>query len=173
MAIQAADIKLFLSGGAANADPNASLGGAISSTEMPSGLHNLFDKVSGSEAQDGDAEYRCVYVKNTHGTLTLQGSVVWISSETPSSKTKIDIALDGAGVGDGSSTGVAETVGDEQTAPTGETFSHPITEGGGIVIGDLAPGEAQAIWVRRTIDPGAAAVSGDSGSLSVAGDSDP
>ena len=34
MAIVAGDLKIYLSGGAGNSDPNASLGGIISSTEV-------------------------------------------------------------------------------------------------------------------------------------------
>lgn len=51
------EIKFYLTGGAANDDPNASLGGAISSVEIASGnLHNLFDKVTGDESSAGDVD---------------------------------------------------------------------------------------------------------------------
>ena len=54
MPIVAGDIDFRLSGGAANSDVNASLGGAKSSTELVDAtLHNLFDQVSGDEAQAG------------------------------------------------------------------------------------------------------------------------
>ena len=44
MAIVASDIKIRLSGGGANSDVNASLGGAKSSVEVTdNSLHNLFD----------------------------------------------------------------------------------------------------------------------------------
>ena len=52
MAIAAGDINTYLSGGASNSDPDASLGGAKSSTEWTGGtLHDLFDAVSGDENQ--------------------------------------------------------------------------------------------------------------------------
>ena len=49
MPIVAADIKEYLSGGGSNSDPNAALGGAISSTEVTDNTtHNLWDVVSSS-----------------------------------------------------------------------------------------------------------------------------
>ena len=73
MAVLAGDIDFHLSGGAANADPNASLGGAISNNQIVGGsLHNLFDQVAGAESSAGDSEYRCFYVRNNSAqTLSL------------------------------------------------------------------------------------------------------
>lgn len=166
MPIVSGDIDFFLSGGAGNSDPNASLGGVISTTELTAAaVENLFDNVSGQEANDGDTEYRLLYVKNNHGTLTLQGAVVWISGETPSADTLIDIALAGEGVNV-----TAETVANEQTAPVGETFTHPTTKGGGLVIGDIPPGEFMGIWIKRVISATAAAANADAAVLRVEGD---
>lgn len=86
MPIISTDIQYRLSGGAANSDPNVALGGAKSSTSVGAGLHNLFDIVSSAESSSGDTEYRCVYVHNNHGTLTMQNSVIWIASNTPSAE---------------------------------------------------------------------------------------
>jgi len=72
MPIASADIKYRLSGGAANADPLVSLGGAKSSVDAGS---NLLDPVSSSEALAGDIEYRCYYIHNAHATLTLENAV--------------------------------------------------------------------------------------------------
>ena len=83
MAILTTDIIYRLSGGAANSDPAASLGGAKSSTAWVSGI---FDDVSSAEASAGDIEYRCLYVKNAHATLTLYSATVWISTNTPSGR---------------------------------------------------------------------------------------
>lgn len=170
MAIVAADIEYRLSGGASNADPNAALGGAMSSSEVVSAtLENLFDDVTASEAANGDTEYRCYYITNTNLTDTYFGAVVWISSQTSSGDTSVEIGLDPAGVGDGSSTGVATTIADEQTAPAGVTFSAPATAGAGLSIGDLAPGEAQAVWVKRVVNLGASNTALDDCTLQVRG----
>ena len=145
MAITSADIDWFLSGGAANSDPDASLGGAQSSTAWAGGVANdLFDDISGNENADSDVEYRCVYVENGHATLTAQSSVLYISAETAGGA-DIAIGLDPAGVD-----GTATTIADEDTAPVGVTFTAPTTEGTGLSIGDLTPGQSQAIWIRRT-----------------------
>jgi hypothetical protein len=166
MPIVAGDIDFHLSGGAANSDVDASLGGAISSTEITdASLHNLFDEVDSGEASAGDTEYRCIYVKNAHGTLALQNAKVWIETQTPSGDTTIDIALAGEGVN-----GTAETVADESTAPSGETFSAPANEGAALSIGNIPAGEHQAIWVRRTVSSDASAYNSDSVVLRVKGD---
>lgn len=166
MPIVAGDIDFHLSGGAANSDPNASIGGAISTTQYPdASLHNLFDEVGSNESSAGDTEYRCIYVKNNHGSLTLQNAVVWIQTQTPSGDTDIEIALAGEGVN-----GTAETVADESTAPVGETFSAPATEGAALSIGNIPPGQHQAIWVKRNISAAASAYNNDSVVLRVKGD---
>ena len=162
MPIVASDIKYYLSGGAANANQNASLGGAESSTLMG----NIFDNVSSGEASAGDVEFRCFYVKNTHGTLTLQNAKIWIQSNTPSGDTLIEIGLGTSAVG----TGNEQTVADEQTAPSGVTFSAPSNEGGALTIGDIPPGDHKAVWIRRTVSAAAAAYTADAFTLRTKGD---
>jgi hypothetical protein len=124
MPIVTTDIKFYLSGGAANSDPNASLGGVISSTEVSgTALNNIFDDVSGDESGPGDVEYRGIYVKNTHGSLTLQGAKLWLESEV-SGGGDIAIALAGEGLN-----ATMETVVNESTAPVGESFTSPTCQG--------------------------------------------
>lgn len=165
MPIVSGDIDFHLSGGAANSSADAALGGAISTTEVGAGVHNLFDIIGSSEATDGDTEYRCFYVKNNHGSLTLQSAKIYISADSTGVDTDIAIALAGEGVN-----GTAETVANESTAPTGETFSTPTTEGAALTIGDIPAGEHQAIWVRRTVSAGASAATGLSATFTVVGD---
>jgi hypothetical protein len=167
MPIVAADIKIYLSGGAANSDPNAALGGAISSTELvDNSLHNLFDKVSGAEADAGDTEYRAVYIKNTHATLTLEGAKVFINTNTPSADTAAQIAV-------ASEAGSPiETIANENTAPVGETFDDAEDAANALSLGDLAPGAVKAVWIKRAVTAGAAAYN-DSMVLEVFGDTNP
>ena len=56
--------------------------------------------------------------------------------------------------------------------PTGVSFSAPTTFAGGLTIGDLAAGAHKAVWVRRTVNAGAAAYA-DSFTLRVQGDMNP
>lgn len=166
MPIVAADIDFRLSGGAANSDPNASLGGAKSSTEITdASLHNLFDIVSSAESAAGDTEYRCFYVHNAHGSLTLQGAKIWIQTQTPSSDTSVEIGLGSSAVN-----GTEQTVGDEQTAPGSVTFAAHANEGAAAVIGDIPPGQHKAVWVKRIVGAAAAAFNSDSVILRVKGD---
>lgn len=166
MAIVAADIKFYLSGGGGNTDPNAALGGVISTTVITAAtLHNLFDQVSGDEAAAGDTEYRCFYVKNTHGSLSLQNAVIWIQTQTPSTDSIVAIALAGEGLN-----ATAETVANESTAPVGESFTSPSSKGTGLSLGTMAAGQRYAIWVRRVISVAAAAYDADSVVIRVEGD---
>lgn len=166
MAVLNTDIKFYLSGGAANSDVNASLGGAKSSVEITSAqLHNLFDVVSSAEASAGDVEYRCLYVENTNGTDALLSAVAWLSANTPSGDTSMDI-----GLGTSAIDANEQTVADESTAPAGVTFSAPATQGAGLAIGDLAAGEHKAIWLRRTVNAAASAYNSDGATLAVGGD---
>jgi len=147
MPIIASDIKIYLSGGAANADPNAALGGAISSVELVDDtINNLFALAPASEANAGSVKYRAVFIKNTHGTLTLTAPKVYIDANSTSATTNVKIAL-------ADETGSPiETVGDEDTAPTGPSFSNADGYANGLSLGDLAPGETKAIWLEYTID---------------------
>ena len=170
MTITQSDIEFYLSGGSDNTDPNASLGGAISSTAVQDNtLNNVFDDVSGQESQDGDTEYRCIYVKNNHASDTWYNVVVWISQETPADD-QIDIGLDPAGVGDGSTTGVATTIPDESTAPEGVTFSHPLDKASGLSIGDIPAGQCQAIWLKRIVPAGTSSYADNSFQITVEGE---
>lgn len=166
MPITATDIQFRLSGGAANADGGASLGGVKSSNQVSSSLHAFFDRVTGAESAAGDVEYRCLYVHNNHATLTLYAATAWMPTNTPATGTTIDI-----GVGTAAVNGIEQTVVDESSAPTGVSFSAPSTYGTGLLLGDIPAGQHKAVWLRRTVTAGAAAYNSDGATLSVQGDS--
>jgi hypothetical protein len=164
MAITASDIEFRLSGGSGNSDPNASLGGAISSTAVSgTALNNLFDNVSGDENAASDVEYRCFYVRNSHGSLTWESVVVWISAETAGGAA---IAI---GLGTSAVNGTEQTVANEGTAPTSVTFSAPTTKGAGLSIGNIPAGQHKAVWVRRTA-ANTAALDNDGATIRAEGD---
>lgn len=168
MSIVSTDIQFLLSGGSSNTDPNASLGGAISTTGITDNTsQNLFDNVTASQAASGLTEYRGFYGKNNHGSLTLGDARVYISQDTTSSSDEIDIAVATEGV----STSMA-TIANEGTAPSGITFSHPTTYSGGIQLNSttgLAAGAYRGIWVRRTVNASAAAATGDNAIIKIEG----
>lgn len=156
MAIVSSDIKRFLSGGSGNTDPNASLGGAISSTEIVDNtVNNLFASIGGSEASAGSTKYRGYFVKNNHGSLTAQNTYIYIKTNTPSTDTVVYIGI-------ATETGSPmDTIVDEDTAPTGISFSLAATPGTALSIGSLAPGEVKGIWVKRVVTAGATAYNND------------
>ncbi len=166
MAITSGDIQFRLSGGASESDPNLSLGGVISSVAISdASVENLFDNVSGAESTAGDTEYRGFYVRNNHGSLTWQDVGVWISTETPSADSLIDLALAGEGVNV-----TMETIANESTAPVGETFTHITSEGTRLVIGDIPSTQFMGIWVKRVISSTAAAADADAAIMTFKGD---
>jgi len=167
MAVVASDIKLYLSP-SGNSNPNAALGGTISATEVVTSptLNNLFDNVSGTEANAGDTEYRGIYVKNTNGSDTASSVKVAVPSQV-SGGASIEIGLDAAGVGDGASTGVMTTIANESTAPGSVSFSAPTTDSGGLSIGDLDAAEVHGLWFKRTVAAGTTALSADGVTLRV------
>lgn len=152
-----------LSGGASNTDPNASLGGVMS-TSTTAGA-TLFDNVSGDESAAGDTEYRGVYVLN-NGDVDLQSAFVWIQVNTPDADTNIQIALAGAGAN-----ATMATIANENTAPAdGASFSSPSTKGSGLSVGTLTAGQRYGIWIKRVVTAGAAAYNNDTFTLRVEGD---
>lgn len=148
-----------------------SLGKYISTTQITSAqLNNLFDDVSGDENAESDVEYRCIFIHNNHGSLTLQSAVMWLSAEVADGA-DVAIAVDDlAASAIGSASAQADEIADEDTAPTGVgAFSSPTSKGAGISIGDIAAGECRAIWVRRTAT-NSAALNNDGATIRVEGD---
>jgi len=157
MAIVSGDLRFHLTGGAANADPSLSLGGVISSVQLTDAtLENLFDNVSPADALAGCTHYRALSFKNA-SALTAYGAVVFISQETTSADTTIEIAYDPTGT---------QSIVNETTAPAGLSFSTPLSLGAGLALGDVAAGATKRIWFKRIVDPGAAQAS-DSGKITV------
>jgi hypothetical protein len=168
--ISSANLKFYLSGGAGNTDPNASLGGTRSTTQVGSGLNNLFDDVTGDEATAGDTEYRCIYFRNEDANANGLMSPLknWIDQLTSAAGDEIDIGLDPAG-----KNGTATTIANENTAPVGVSFSRPTTKSAGLDL-PSAPyiqNDFVAIWIRRTVTAGAASDPNDTASIRVEGDS--
>ncbi len=171
MAIAASDISHRISGGASNTDPNAALGGAMSTVAggivTTDTLNNLFDDFSSAEAGVTDDFYRGNYWDNEHATLTYQTPFMWISSQTSSGDTDVAIAI-----ADEAKNTAIETIADELTAPVGPTFTAPASKGAGIAVGSLLAGDNRGWWLRYHITaPAAAAL--DTMTISIEGDSDP
>lgn len=135
----------YLSGGAANEDPNASLGGAKSSVAVGETLNDLFDDVSGAETAAGDTEYRCIYYMNeTAGTL--KNVHVYVPTQ-PTGSDSFKVGKDLAGA-----SATADTIADEDTAPDpAVTFATAADYDGGIDLGEMVDDSYYAVWVERTV----------------------
>lgn len=161
MAIITANFVTRLTGGAANASGNASLGGVKSANAMSASIDQLFDQTSAAEALAGDVEYRCVYLHNANAADTMTNALVFIGANTPLSSTTLDI-----GVGTAAVNGTEQTVLDETVAPVGVTFSAPSTAATGLALGTIPAGQHKAIWLRRTVTAASASSANDTWSLS-------
>jgi hypothetical protein len=169
------DIQLKLStqsGAAGNttaSTPAASLGKYISTTDWSAGTNTLFDDVSGAENAAAESEYRCIFVRNAHATLTMLSAVVYLSAEVSGGAvTAIGVDTTAASA-IGASAAQALSVANEDTAPAGVTFSAPTTVGTGVALGDIPAGSCRAVWIRRTT-ANTAAIDADGVTLAVACD---
>jgi hypothetical protein len=167
--VSAASLKYYLSGGAANADPNASLGGARSSVQVAAGIDNLFADATAAEAAAGSVKYRCIYFRNEDANANglMAPLAAWLAAVP---------AVTGFAIGIGTAKGDAATVVDENTSPVvgtlvGAAFSAPTTKATGIACpAPLLQNEYVAVWVRRTILAGAASNPNDGATIDLEGD---
>lgn len=176
MSIVASDIKLKLSvvsGSAGNTTAGtvgASLGKYISTTVITDGAANgLFPNVTGAENASGQNDYACVFVHNSHATLTLTGAKVYMSAQVALGTT-CTIGIDTtAASAVGSASAQALTIANDTTAPVGVTFSNPTDTAGALSLGDLAAGQVRAFWVLRDA-ANTAALANDGVTFTVFGD---
>ena len=159
MAIVTADLKWYLSiktGSAGNSsaqsDANASLGKYLSTTQAPTTLNGLFDAVTKERNAASEVDYRCVFIRNLHSTLTAMSGVIYLDGGDMAGGPSWAIAVDStAASAIASASAQALEVANDTTAPSPAlTFSAPTTEGAGIAVGDIAPGYCRAIWIRCT-----------------------
>ena len=171
MAIIASDIKFYLSGGNTNTDPNASLGWIISSTAVVDDtLNNLFDDVTGAQHIDGYTDYRCIYVKNDSAE-TASNVRIFIDTNTIAVDDIINIGKDLSWAGDGSTTWVADTIADEETAPDpAVTFTTAADYANWIQLGTMTAGQVYWVWVKRIVSAGSTAQADNEAVLKVSVD---
>lgn len=173
MAIVSTDIKFWLTGAASvdnpQTDPNASLGGNRSSTEMVTAeLNNLFDDISGAEAESGDTEYRGIIIQNKHTSLTLYNAKAFLSVQPNGSRTtkeNISIATEAV------ANNAIGTIATENDAPGGAgAFSAPATYATGLALGDLGVDGQMGLWIKRVVPASTEASASANFTLVVQGD---
>lgn len=189
MAIVAGDLKKYFTQGGGSSDGGAagsaavSFGGYRGTLEITDNTdNNLFTDLSGAQAAAGKTDYRCICIKNTHGSLALQTAKVWISTDEANADTAISIAVE---VPTGNaSTGSAQSVANETTAPTvnagnvsnwvASATANSYANGIAVNINghsaDMAAGNIVFVWIRRVVSAGAAAASSISITARLQGD---
>lgn len=164
-----ATLEFRLTGGSTNTDPNASLGGVMSSTEVSSTpMNNLFDNVSPSEASSGDTEYRAIDIYNS-GDETATEVAIYMSAETSSPDTQIDMGYDSVGAHAADWNG--PSISDEGDTPPDSgggniSFDH-YTSSNKLSLPDIPAGQAVRVWLKRIVNANAGNTSNDQGTITV------
>lgn len=176
MAISSSDLKQRLSvttGSAGNTvagTVGASNGKYISTTDVSgTPLNDLFPDVTGQENLDSNVDYQCIFVYNSHGSITYKNAVVYISSQV-SGGAVAALAVDSTAASAlGSSSAQALTIANKNTAPAALTFTTPTTRAGGLALGDIPAGSVKAFWIQRSA-ANTSALNNDGATVVVSGD---
>jgi hypothetical protein len=155
----ASDLTFHLTGGASNADPDASLGGTGSSEVLSStALNNLFDNINPDETLSGPlTEYRAIDIVND-GDAEAR-SIEFYLTDTPNSESILAIWYDSTGT---------QSIADEANEPVGANgnWSLPLV-GSKLAFDDLAAAGTYRVWVKRTVDQDADNINEDTAILHV------
>ena len=163
----AATLQFRLTGGASNSDPDASLGGIMSSNQLSStAMNNLFDNVTPTEATSGDTEYRMIDIYNA-GDAAAESVELYMSSATTSTDSVIHLGYDATNNSHASGADLEELA-DESTAPASPviTFAER-TSASKLSLPDIAVGQAVRVGVKRVISSSASNTANDTGTIAV------
>lgn len=161
MPIVDADIKLrrsTLLGSAGNTltQPNAaaSLGKYISTTDAPAGLHTLFAKMAGADNAGLVSQYACLFLYNSHASLTWFDARVWLSGGDPAGGATVAMAVDSTAASAVGSSAAQALAAASISAPgspiTILSWSAPTSyANSNLKLGDIPAGSCRAFWVRR------------------------
>lgn len=153
----ASNCVFTLTGGAANADPNASLGGDGSSEVLSStALHNLFTYVTPPDITGSNhVTYRAIDILNNGDATAKQ--VEFFVVDTTNSESEIHIWYEAA---------PGQSIADEETEPTGASWSQPL-QASRQAVADIAVAARARIWIRRTVDQDADNLTDDTAAIKV------
>lgn len=155
MVIANTDLKLFHSGGGSNSNIALDIAGDISSVEITDNtLNDLWDDITGDQGAAGITEYRKIFFKNAHGTLTATAAKLWILTNTTSTDDTITIGLDLGGLNN-----IGDDISVETDAPSpAVTFVTAVDKANGLALGNVPAGQKYAIWIKRVVTGPAAAI---------------
>lgn len=156
MVVTREEIGLFYSGGTNNEEPDASLGGQISTHQIvDDGMNNLWPDVSGFDAQIGIIGHRLLYIKNLNETDTFGTVKAWISQQNSFTESAGTTVI-GIGVATAGLDNTEAAIANSETPPPGVVFTDVAkTEATAIQFGNIPPLHFFGIWIRRTILSGA------------------
>lgn len=153
----ASELFFHHTGGAANADPDLSLGGTGSSERLSgTALNNLFDNVNPDEIVSGDrVEYRAIDLFNEGDDLAR--NVEFYFTDTPNAESILAVWFDTVGT---------QSIANETTEPTGAAgnWTTPLV-GSKLGLYNVVAGETNRLWIRRTVSQGADNILDDTGIL--------
>jgi len=161
-------------GNAASGTAAGSLGGFISTTQVPDNVMDaLFPDITPTENEADNADYKCVFIHNQHATLSALNVKVYFSAKVDGGA-DIAVALDNLLPSAlASNVAQADLIPDKDTAPTAVgSFTAPTDAGSALLVGTLQPGQCRAIWFKR-MAAGAAAVVNDGVTLDIICDETP
>lgn len=163
----AASLQFRLTGGASNSDPDASLGGVMSSNQVSStSLNNLFDNVEADEATSGDTEYRMIDIYNA-GDATATSVEIYFSSQTSSADTSIELGEDATNNPHLAAASL-EVLANESTAPASPAVSFSAyTSASSLSLDDIPAGRAARICLKRIVSSSAGNTSSDTCQIEV------
>jgi hypothetical protein len=153
----ASDCFFHYTGGAANDDPDLSLGGDGSSELLDStALNNLFDNINPDEIDGSNrVEYRAVDLSNDGDAEA--HNVDFFFTDTPNVESILAVWLDVTGT---------QSIGNETTEPTGASgnWTTPLV-GSKLSLGDMLAAATHRLWIRRIVDQDADNLNDDTGTL--------
>ena len=115
-------------------------------------LHNLFDSISGQQAEDGYTDHRKFFVRNANVTDAYSNALLWCSIALVQSVNEtwyfkvFTVASDLANV--------LSNVSSLALSDFDMTFNAAQTDTDGLDLSSIAAAGAVAIWIRRVIGAG-------------------
>lgn len=165
------DVHRYYSGGGANANPQLSIGGAISSVRITDDtLNAVWDDTSSAEASLGDQEIRVIYFKYDGVDTYVKNVTVYLSAKAKGQDDTIEYAIDTAfGVNV-----VYPTRANENDPPTNVVWTNGTTRATGrLLAAKLNKGQYCHLLIRRTVDAGASPLEGEDYTLALEFDPEP
>jgi hypothetical protein len=131
-------------------------------------IHELFDPISPGQALDGYVDYRLLAIMNNHQDETLHGLKIYLSTETTSVSTTIEIGAVN-GFFDDTVQNWPAAPANEETAPAGVVFVHATSLLSAVDLGDIPPQPTnfKLVYLKRIVTAGALSLATDVGTLTV------